>query len=207
MIQRSAEWFAARTGKITASRIADVCAMTKAGPSEKRRSYMMELIGERLTGDTADHFPSPAMQWGIDHEDEACSAYEIRKEVLVDLCGFIAHPSIKMTGASPDGLVGEEGILEIKCPTTKTHLETIMGGKVPAHNLHQIAWQIECTGRAWCDFVSFDPRLPAAYQIFVKRITREELVPMIEDIKAQVLSFLDEIAATMELLAVKAREA
>jgi putative phage-type endonuclease len=201
MIQRSAEWFKARAGKVTASRVSDVIARTKSGYSEKRAAYMMELIAERLTGDTADHFPSNAMQWGIDHEALARSAYEAARGVMVEEVGFIQHPTIAMSGASPDGLVGADGLLEIKCPTTRTHLWTVMSGGIPEEYKPQIGWQLECTGRAWCDFVSFDPRLPESYQLIIRRITRDEISSFIDDCRAEVVKFLDELAAMMERLA------
>jgi putative phage-type endonuclease len=201
MIQRTAEWFKARAGKVTASRVSDVIAKTKAGYSEKRAAYMMELIAERLTGDTGDHFPSSAMQWGIDHEALARSAYEAARGVMVEEVGFIQHPTIPMSGASPDGFVGVDGIIEIKCPTTRTHLGTVMAVGVPDGYLAQIGWQLECTGRAWCDFVSFDPRLPEAYQLIIRRVTQYSISSFIDDCRAEVVKFLDETAAMMERLA------
>lgn len=203
MKQGTAEWFAARCGKVTASRLGDVIAKTKTGPSERRRGYMLELIAERLTQSAADHFPSQAMEWGTMHEGLARSAYEAARGLLVEEVGFVQHPSIPMAGASPDGLIGVDGILEIKCPTSRTHLENIMRGGVDPQYKPQIGWQLECTGRSWADFVSFDPRMPEAYQLYICRITREELP--LDEYRAEVEAFLEGIAREMERLAANMR--
>lgn len=165
--QGSNEWFAARCGKVTASKIADVMMKpTTAG----YRNYRAQLMCERLTGSVAESFTSTAMQWGTDTEPQAKAAYEFYSGSDVVEVGFVDHPSIKNTGASPDGLVGDDGCVEIKCPNTATHLETLLGGKIPSKYYDQMQWQMRCADRVWCDFVSFDPRLPEAMQLYVRRV-------------------------------------
>src|SRR6478752_2514409 len=170
VIQGTAEWHALRLGKVTASRVADVMAKTKTGPSASRASYAAQLVAERLTGTPAESFSNAAMQWGNDKEPEARSLYEFRTEALIEEVGFIDHPTIAMTGASPDGQVDADGLVEIKCPQTATHIDTFVSGAVPTKYLTQMQWQMACTGRAWCDFVSYDPRLPEAMRLFVRRV-------------------------------------
>lgn len=170
IIQGSPEWFAIRIGKVTASRVADVVAKTKTGYGASRANYMAELIAERLTGEASEGFTNAAMQWGTEHEPDARAAYEFRADCEVVPVGFVAHPMLHETGASPDGFVGAEGLVEFKCPNTATHLETLLGQSVPGKYLTQMQWQMACTGRRWCDFVSYDPRLPEAMRLFVQRV-------------------------------------
>lgn len=201
MEQRSEEWFAARLGKVTASRVADLMAMTKSGYSASRANYMAELICERLTGSQAERFSNAAMQWGTDVEPQARAAYEFITDVVVSEVGFVPHQTIEMFGASPDGLVGDFGLIEIKCPNTATHIETLLNETVPAKYVTQMQVQMACTGREWCDFVSFDPRLPADLQIWISRLPRDAAV--IENIEAETVKFLGELAAKVEALRVK----
>lgn len=196
--QQSEEWFAARLGKVTASRVADVIARTKTGPSASRANYMAELVAERLTGARGETYTNAAMQWGTDNEPEARLAYEFRHDVTVEQVGFIAHPSIEMSGASPDGLVAADGLVEIKCPNTATHIETLLTGTVPAKYETQMLWQMACTGRAWCDFASFDPRLPEEMRLFVKRFARDD--KRIAEMEEQVREFLFELDTTVRRL-------
>jgi putative phage-type endonuclease len=189
--QGSPEWFAVRCGKVTASRVADVIATTKTGFAASRANYMAELIAERLTQSTAPSFTNAAMQWGTDQEPHARAAYSFRHDVDVEEIAFVDHPEIAMTGASPDGLVGADGLVEIKCPNTATHLETLLGGRVPAKYVIQMQWQMACTGRAWCDFVSFDPRLPASMSLFVERVQRD--ASFILHLETEVAAFIAEI--------------
>lgn len=191
IIQGSEEWFAARLGKVTASRVADVIAKTKAGYSTSRANYAAELIVERLTGQRQEGFTNAAMQWGTDNEPAAREAYEFRSGLWVDQVGFINHPRIAQSGASPDGLVGTDGMIEIKCPNTATHLDTLSSGKPAGKYVTQMQWQMACAERAWCDFVSFDPRLPEELRLFTVRIDRDDA--MIEDLEAEVVAFLTEI--------------
>lgn len=191
IIQGSPEWHELRCGKVTASRVADVVAKTKTGWGASRANYMAELIAERLTGVPAEGFTSPAMQWGLDTEPEARAAYEFWRDAEVKLCGFIEHPSIPMTGASPDGLVGDAGLVEVKCPNTATHIDTLIGQAVPGKYETQMQWQMACTGRAWCDFVSFDPRMPEPMRLFVKRVQRDK--DRIAELERDIKDFLAEL--------------
>lgn len=199
MEQGSAEWLAARCGKVTASRVADVCARLKTGGWGKSRSdYMAELIAERLTGDAASHYKSAAMQWGTDTEPQARKAYSFRTDNTVTLCGFIDHPSIPFAGASPDGMIGDDGLVEFKCPTTGTHLDTLMGSKIPDGYIVQMQWQMACAGRLWCDYVSFDPRLPEAMRLHVTRVERD--TKRIAQLEHDVTEFLEELGARVRVL-------
>lgn len=191
MIQGSDEWKAARCGKVTASRVADVVARTKTGWGAGRANYMAELIAERLTGIPADSYTNAAMQWGIDHEGEARDAYAFLIGQETEEVGLVAHPTIADTGASPDGLVGDDGLVEIKCPNTATHIETLLGQSVPAKYVTQMQWQMACTGREWCDFVSYDPRMPEALRLFVKRLERDD--DRVNELEAEVQLFLREL--------------
>jgi putative phage-type endonuclease len=206
IVQGSPEWFAARLGKVTASRVADVVAKTKTGWGASRANYMAELVAERLTGTSADKFSNAAMQWGTEQEPEARASFEFRVGVDVLQVGFVPHPIIPMTGASPDGLIGEDGLVEIKCPNTATHIDTLIGQSIPGKYVTQILWQMACTGRQWCDFVSFDPRLPPSMRLFVKRLERDEL--RIKELEKDVAEFLSEVEHKVsQLVALYEREA
>jgi putative phage-type endonuclease len=198
MEQGSAEWLAARCGMVTASRVADVIARTKTGWGASRANYMAELIAERLTGQPAPCFVNAAMQHGADCEPFARAAYERRQDTTVELVGFVGHPRIALSGASPDGLVGSDGLVEFKCPQTATHIETLIGGAVPAKYLTQIQWQLACTERSWCDFVSFDPRLPEHMQLFIRTVERDDA--LIADLEREVIGFLAELEAKLAAL-------
>lgn len=174
--QRSGQWLAERCGKVTASRFKDVLAMLKNGnPGEKRETYMWEIVIERLTGLSADHFTSSAMQWGTDQEARARMSYEAKTGAIVEEVGFIVHPDFKEeVGGSPDGLIGEEGGFEAKCPFNSAHhLRTILEGMPPEH-IAQIQGLMWITGRRWWDFASFDPRMPEPFDLYVQRIPRDE---------------------------------
>jgi putative phage-type endonuclease len=203
--QGSDEWFAARIGKVTASRVADVIAKTKTGFSTSRDNYMAQLVCERLTGQKSESFTNAAMQHGTETEPLARLSYEVSQNVLVDEVGFVPHPSIIMAGASPDGLVGDDGLLEIKCPNTATHIETLLSQTVPGKYNTQMQFQMACTERSWCDFVSFDNRLPSELQLFVKRVPRDNMY--IRLMEEEIVKFLNEldikIAQLMEIKNVK----
>jgi len=205
MEQGTDEWFAARIGKVTASRVADVIAKTKTGFSTSRDNYMAQLVCERLTGQKSESFTNAAMQWGTETEPLARLSYEVAQNVLVDEVGFVPHPSIIMAGASPDGLVGDDGLLEIKCPNTATHIETLLSQTVPGKYNTQMQFQMACTNRSWCDFVSFDNRLPSELQLFVKRVPRDNMY--IRLMEEEIVKFLNEldikIAQLMEIKNVK----
>lgn len=191
MEQRSEEWFAARCGKVTASRVADIIAKTKTGASASRDNYLAQLVCERLTGKPAESYSNSAMQWGTDTEPFARAAYEARMDLLVTEVGFIDHPWIVMSGASPDGLANE-GMVEIKCPNTATHIDTLLSRAVPAKYITQMMWQMACADRPWADFVSFDPRLPERHQLFIKRINYDpEMVNLLENSVIQFLGDVD----------------
>ena len=191
MDQGSGEWFAVRVGKVTASRVADILAKTKSGYSTSRDNYMAQLVCERLTNQKAESFTNAAMQHGTETEPLARAAYEALKDVLVDEVGFVPHPTIQMAGASPDGLVGDDGLLEIKAPNTATHIDTLLSESVPTKYFTQMQFQMACTGRKWCDFVSFDNRLPEELQLFVKRVPRDETY--IKLMEAEIVQFIAEL--------------
>lgn len=191
IIQGSAEWLALRSGKVTASRVADIVARTKSGYSASRANYMAQLVAERLSGEPAPSFTSAAMQHGTDTEPQARKAYEFYRDVDVTEVAFVPHPSIADAGASPDGLVGDDGLVEIKCPNTATHIDTLLGQKVPEKYVTQMLWQMACTGRQWCDFVSFDPRMPEAMSLYVERVKRDDA--RIQELETEVVTFLREL--------------
>jgi putative phage-type endonuclease len=191
MEQQTNEWFTARLGKVTASRVADVIAKTKTGYSASRDNYMAQLICERLTGQKGESFTNAAMEHGTQTEPLARSAYENARSLLVKEVGFINHPRIEMSGASPDGLVADDGLVEIKCPNTATHIDTLLSGKVPTKYITQMQWQMLCCERKWCDFVSFDNRLPEHLQLFVQEVEFDpEYAAMLEK---EVVLFLTEL--------------
>jgi putative phage-type endonuclease len=190
MEQRTDDWFAARLGKVTASRVADVIAKTKTGYGAGRANYMADLVVERLTGQKASSFTNAAMEWGTEQEPNAKAAYAAKTGILVEDVGFIDHPTVAMSGASPDGLA-EEGLVEIKCPNTATHLEYIFEGKPPQKYVTQMQWQMACAGKPWCDFVSYDPRLPERLQLLVVRVPRDD--DYIKMLEQEVTIFLQEL--------------
>jgi len=198
IIQGSDEWKAIRLGKVTASRVADVVARTKSGYGASRANYMAQLIAERLTGVPAETYTNAAMQHGTDTEPEARSAYEFYQGVTVEEVAFVPHPAIAEAGCSPDGLVGADGQVEIKCPQTATHLETLLGQAVPGKYDTQVQFQMACTGRKWCDWVSYDPRMPEHMRLFVRRIERDEA--RIIELESEVAAFLVELAAKLAQL-------
>ena len=198
MEQGTDDWFAARLGKVTASRVADLMAKTKTGYSASRDNYMAQLVVERLTNTKAESFSSTAMQWGTDQEPFARAAYEAAQSVLVEEVGFVTHPRIDMAGASPDGLVGLFGMCEIKCPNTAAMIDTLLTEKVPSRYFGQMQMQMACTDRAWCDYVVYDPRMPAKAQLFIKRVERDEA--FIAEMEAEIIKFLGEVTVQVEKL-------
>ena len=198
MEQRTDEWFNARLGKVTASRVTDVVARTKTGYAASRENYMAQLIVERMTGQAEKSFTNSAMQWGTDTEPLARAAYEAERQVMVDEEGFVEHPEIANAGASPDGLGGKDGLVEIKCPNTATHIDTLLSQTVPKKYLDQMMWQMICTGREWCDFVSYDPRMPEHLQLFIKRIPFD--AEYANTLNTEVSKFLEEVDSTIDKL-------
>ena len=198
MEQRSPEWFAARCGKVTASRIADLRAKTKSGWGASRDKYMAQIVVERITGTVAPSFQNAAMQHGTDTEPQARAAYEFEQDAIVVEVGFVDHPFIPMAGASPDGLVGDDGLLEIKCPESHTHLDTLLSEKIPEKYIQQMLWQMACTKKRFCDFVSFDPRMPPHLQFWCKRVDADpEAIAAIEN---DVVEFLEAVNEKVEKL-------
>lgn len=196
--QRTDAWHAARLGCVTASRVADIVAKTKSGYAASRQSYMGQLLSERLTGLPTETFQNAAMRWGIDTESFGVQAYEAATGLETFEVGFLFHPNLAYAGASPDRLVAPEGLVEIKCPTTVTHIETLLKGSVPERYLFQMQWQMACADRAWCDFVSFDPRVPEDYQLFIQRVERNS--GQIAELEAEVALFLSELEAKLDEL-------
>lgn len=197
--QRTAEWHAQRLGKVTASRVGDATVKTKSGWGAPRANYLIQLVAERLTGDPAPFFVSAAMEWGTATEPVALIAYSAYVDRSVEEVGFIAHPTIPDAGASPDGLVDADGLIEIKCPTTATHIETLLGEPIDPKYLKQMHWQMACTGRKWCDFVSYDPRLPLELRLFIQRVERDDAT--ITALEADIRAFLADLEAKLSTLA------
>lgn len=197
--QRTDDWYAARLGKVTASSLYKVLAKTKTGYGADRGNYMTQLVLERVTGNKADSYMNASMQWGVDQEPFARAAYEAAKSVMVDEVGFVSHPTIEMAGASPDGLVGDDGMVEIKCPDSKTALECwLSDSPVEGKYFAQMQWQMRCAGRAWCDYVVFDPRMPAKAQLFVTRVQRDD--EWLATTEQEVIKFLAEVDAKVAAL-------
>jgi putative phage-type endonuclease len=203
MEQRTNEWFAARCGKVTGSRVADVMAKTKTGYAATRENYLAQLVVEWMSKQPYQMtYTNSAMQWGTETEPLARSTYEQLTGELVDEIGFVNHPQIEMAGASPDGLVGEVGLLEIKCPNTATHFEYIRRLEAPKKYMPQMQWQMACTQREWCDFMSYDPRAPEGLQSFLVRVPRDD--SYIKEIEQEVEKFLQEVdVAAKELNEIK----
>jgi predicted phage-related endonuclease len=192
LIQGTPEWFAARLGKATGSRVADVVTKIKSGAySAARAKYATEVLCERLTGQTIEVYCSRDMQWGKDQEGPARDAYARRRGVEVLQVGFVDHPEIYQSGCSPDGLIGADGMIQIKCPTTPTHIATLESRAVPAEYMPQVQWELACTGRAWSDFVSYDPRLPPDLDMIVIRVERDE--SYILGLEDEVMGFLADL--------------
>jgi predicted phage-related endonuclease len=201
--QNRAEWIWARTGRVTASRVGDMMATLKrGGEAASRRDYRAELIAERLTGRAQDHYVSKEMQFGTEQEPFGRTAYEIKTENTVDQVGFIFHPWLDFTGASPDGLIGQDGGLELKCPKTTSHLAYMMAGTVPKEYQDQMLWNMACAERGWWDFVSYDSRLPEKLKLFIVRMERDE--ERIVEIEQEILKLNFEIEHICARLGVEA---
>jgi putative phage-type endonuclease len=197
-LQRTPEWHRKRLGKVTASRVSDVVTRTKSGYGASRANYLAELLVERITGAPTDGYQNAAMLYGIEKEPEARAAYAFHYDCDVQLVDFCPHPSIEMAGASPDGLIGEHGLVEIKCPTSATHLEALLGDPIPLKYIHQMQWQMACTGRQWCDFASYDPRFPAEHQLHVTRVMSD--AKTIDLLEREVQLFLKELDTKLQTL-------
>jgi putative phage-type endonuclease len=198
MTQGSPEWRAIRLGKVTASRVADATNFLKSGKSsDKRDTYMGELIAERLTGIVVEKYQNDLMRHGTAMEPDARALYEFYR-APVETIAFVPHPTIPMAGCSPDGLVGKDGLIEIKCPSTSTHVDTLLAQAIPDGYRKQMLWQMACTHRLWCDFVSFDSRLPPHMTMFVARMERDDAA--IAELETQVRAFLAEIDMKVDAL-------
>lgn len=198
--QGSEAWRLARLGKVGASMVADATARTKTGWGASRANLAARLVAERLTGNLTETFTNAAMQWGTEKEPEARSFYAFVHGVEVQQIGLALHPSIDMAVASPDGLIGDDGLVEIKCPNTATHIETLMSGNYDPKYLKQMQWQMACTGRRWVDWVSYDPRMPDDMRLFVQRVGRDDGI--IAELEHQISAFLSEVDRTCaELIA------
>lgn len=189
MIQGSPEWFAARCGRATASCFGDILATIKSGEAAARRNYKAQLVCERMTGVVAESFTNAAMQWGTDNESYARAAYEAQTGELVEQVAFIPHTEL-MAGASPDGLIDLYGCMEIKCPNTASHIDTLLKGMSPEH-MAQVQGVMWIGQRKWCDFVSYDPRLPEKLQLHIQRIERDNAY--IDNLVSAVTQFLSEV--------------
>lgn len=196
MEQRSDEWFKARLGKATGSKFHDICSFTRSGESAYRRNYRYQLIAERLTGEKQDFYMNAAMQWGVDNEDSARLAYEFATGNVVEEAGFIEHPTIKDAGISPDGLIGDDGGVEIKCPETATHIQTLTTNEVPSKYMEQVDGAMWVTGRKWWDFVSYDPRMPEDLAMVIIRVERSNA--RLRSLETNIVDFLEEVDQELE---------
>jgi putative phage-type endonuclease len=199
MIEQGSEaWKLLKVGKVSASRMADLLAKTKSGPSASRAKYMAQLLCERMTGQPTEFFTTAAMQRGTEIEPIARAAYEAENFVSVEQVAWVEHPTIPMAGCSPDGLVGEHGLVEIKCKEIHNHLDSILNDRIDPDHQAQMMWQICVTGRQWCDYVCFDDRAPEGLQLFVKRLHRdEEKIKQMED---EVRTFLKDLESMIQKL-------
>lgn len=204
MKQGTDEWLQARCGKITASRIADLIATTKSGYAASRKNYLAELLVERMTGLPTESFISAAMQWGTEHEPDARAVYEFETGNLVKEVGFVVHPNYDFSGASPDGLVNSDGMIEIKCPNSATHIDTLITGTVPKRYYAQMQWGMECARREWCDYVSYDPRMKDERIVFYRRtISHDEDFLKgarieVEKAEKELLGLIEQVEAVIE---------
>jgi hypothetical protein len=196
--QRSPEWFAARCGSLGGSKVGSALAVLKRGGGRTKAStdLLFELAAERITGQPARRVN--ALQWGVDHEDEAIATYAFLTNAEITRPGIIPHPRIAGAHVSIDALVGDDGGCEVKCPTSSVHLQTLMGAAIPEDHLPQVVWSLACTGRAWIDFISYDPRFPEGLQFFVKRLERDEAA--IAAMEAEVEAFLAELDGKLRAL-------
>jgi putative phage-type endonuclease len=190
-LQRTETWHQARLGKVTASRIADVVSRVKGGYGASRANYLSELVVERITGQPTKGYVSPAMVHGIDTEAEALNNYAFMCQADLSPVGFVPHPTIVMSGASPDSYVGTDGLVEIKCCQPAAHIARLRGGPVPEKYYLQVQWQLECTGRQWCDLVHYNPIFPGTMQLQVERLHRDD--SRIMELAREVAGFLAEV--------------
>lgn len=197
-IQGDATWHETRLGMLTASRISDALAkLKKGGDSAARKNYMLDLAVERITRKPTEHYMSEPMRIGVEREPLALAAYEIEKDCVVERVGFVLHPTIEWSGASPDGIVGD-GLVQVKCPLPRTHATYLIADKVPAEYVPQCMWELACTGKAYTDFISYCPEFPPELRLFICRLERDDA--LIGQMEAEARVFLDEVAATVTQL-------
>ena len=205
MIEQGSEaWRLLRVGKVSASRMADLLAKTKSGASASRAKYMAQLLCERMTGQPTEFFTTAAMQRGVDVEPLARQAYEAHNLTSVEQIAWVEHPTIPFSGCSPDGFVGEHGLIEIKCKEIHNHFDTILSDRIDPDHQAQMMWQMACTGRQWCDYVCFDDRAPEGLQLFIKRLERnEELIKQMEDEVRKFLKDLEDMIYKLNEIRIK----
>jgi putative phage-type endonuclease len=196
--QGTPEWHQLRLGKVTASRVADILAKTKTGPSASRNNYLIELALQRVTKALEESYTNSAMEWGIQTEPQARVAYEVKTNNFVDQVAFIDHPTIANFGCSPDGLVGFDGLIEIKCPNSATHWSYIKDNAPPNKYFIQMQAQMAVTGAKWCDFVSFDPRMPERSQLLIVNVPRDP--EFISSMEEEIQQFLSEVEVEVNLM-------
>jgi putative phage-type endonuclease len=198
--QGTPEWHAARCGRVTSSGIADLMRKVANGkPSKMRQTYLGKLVAERLSGQKAETFQSKAMEWGKETEDEAAQTYAFMHGINdMRKIGFAVHDRFEMWGCSPDRLIGDDGLIEIKCPQSATHIESLLGGPIDPDYVYQMQCQMAVTGRKWCDWISYDPRFPPEMQMHVRRVVRDPVV--IVDLERAVTQFLSEVDDTVRRL-------
>lgn len=201
--QGTHEWLMSRVGLTTASRVHDVVAQTKSGPAASRKNYLAEKVTEILTGQPYPTFQTGPMKWGIDTEPQALAAVEFVHDTPVERVGFIRHPTLE-AGASPDGLLKTDGMVQTKCPNTATHIEQIQYGTIAKRHLDQMQLEMCCANRMWSLFVSFDPRLPPPYDYWEKVVERDQ--KRINFLEEQIAIFMREVHATIKLLKEKVHE-
>ena len=189
--QGTDEWKIARLGYVSASNLDAVMAKGKSGEAITRKKYKVRLAAERLTGEITESYSNSAMEWGVVNEEKAAMAYEVSKDTLLDRTGFWKHPTIPWLGCSPDRLVGSDGLVEIKCPDSSTHIDYWFSKQVPAEYVKQVQGQIWVMDREWCDFVSYDPRMPEKNRLLVVRAYRDET--LIKQMQEEVEKFLNEV--------------
>lgn len=203
IVQGTPEWLAARAGSLGASCFHEAVAMTpsKKGWAASRYNLMGRLIAERLTGRPLESYQNTAMRWGTQTEPEARALYGFMHEVDIEQVGLVRHPTVRGSHASPDGLIGTDGLLELKCPETHTHIQTLLSERIPSNYVTQMQWQMACTGRDWVDHISYDPRLPDDMQMFIKRVPRDD--KRIALMEAQAAEFVAEMEAKIQAVCLK----
>jgi len=192
ILQGTDEWLAARRGNVTGSRIKDVLANGRGGgESLTRKKYIYQIALERVTGITPDSYKSDAMERGNILEPDAVAVYEWQTGNVSDEVGFVYHPTIDRYGASPDRLIGDDGVIEVKSVMPHTHIDWMKAGVVPSEHKKQMQSEMDVTGRKWCDFVSYCPELPIEIQLFVVRLDRDE--DFIKEMHEKIAIFLKEV--------------